>query len=221
MTELAFTWAKEATLLSYSKNPKEGGKNIFHLDLPTLLASKRIRRHPTEDVSVVHIADVSEKSGDGSYSITWVSGVTVDEITPSGIVSVNIGNVKRFSDVLVGNTIYVFGYPKSLYIKNQPQIDPLRPLLRIGIIAGTNPTKKTIILDCPAYPGNGGGPVWEVEHENLTKIKFRVIGVVTNFVPFIDIWKNLRHNYQNKTILNSGYAVAVPMDPVLELVNSP
>lgn len=207
--------AKKVTLLSYSKDPRETGKNILQLDLPTLLAAKRIRRHPTEDVATIYIADRTGKK------LSLVSGVSVIEKTPLGIIGVELDLVKRFADVLTSNTIYVFGYPTSLGIKEIPQIDPLRPLLRFGIIAGTNPIRKTIILDCPSYPGNSGGPVLEIEEFGIGERRFRVIGVVSQFIPFAETWVNITHKYQNHTISNSGYAVSVSMDPVLELISAP
>jgi hypothetical protein len=129
--------------------------------------------------------------------------------------------VKHFNDVLTANTVYVFGYPTSLGMKEVPQVDPLRPLLRAGIIAGTNSARKTIILDCPSYPGNSGGPFLEAEQVDLTDQRSRVIGVVSQFVPFAETRVNITHKYQNLTISNSGYTVAVSMDPVLDLIGTP
>lgn len=201
---------KKATLLSYSKDPKETRKNSIKLDLPSLLAAKKIRKHPTQDVTTVHIGTFE----DGR--IKPVSGVAAVQGSP-GILGVGINNVKRFSDVLTANQIYVFGYPTSIGLKEIPQVDPLRPLLRVGIVAGTNPARKTIILDCPSYPGNSGGPVLEVEEVDPFNRHFQVIGVVSQFVSFAETWVNVTHKYQNLTLSNSGYTVAVPMDAVLEL----
>ena len=153
--------------------------------------------------------------------INTVPGITVVEMSPSGILGVGIANVKRFGDVLTSNPIYVFGYPTSIGMKEIPQIDPFRPLLRFGIIAGTNPARKTIILDCPSYPGNSGGPILEVEEVKPFSRHFQVIGVISQFVPFAETWENKTHRYQNITISNSGYAVAVSMDSVLELISVP
>jgi len=211
--------AKKATLLSYSKDPKETERNIIQLDLLNLLAANKIRKHSTEDVAIVLIGDVTDNNKPDSFEIKILSGATVLEKSPSGILCVNIKSIKQFKDVLTANTIYLFGHPTSIGIKEIPQIDPLRPLLRFGIIAGTNPSNKTIILDCPSYPGNSGGPVLEVEEDSIINRHFSIIGVVSQFVPFEETWLNETHKYKNFTISNSGYAVAVSMDPVLELTN--
>jgi hypothetical protein len=118
--------------------------------------------------------------------------------------------------VLTANDVFIFGFPTSIGLKAIPQIDYLRPLLRAGVIAGTNEQAKTIILDCPAYGGNSGGPVLEIEEEDFVK-KFRVIGVVSQFVPVAETWRNMTHGYNNTNISNSGYAIAIPMDFVLDL----
>lgn len=209
---------KQAKLLFYSKDPKEMGSNIFEVDLAALFTSGEIRRHSTEDIAIIHIADAGPSAEPDSKIVTMIPGVSVVQKTSKGILGVGLDNVKLFENVLTANPIYVFGYPTSLGIKELPQIDPLRPLLRFGIIAGTNPARKTIILDCPSYPGNSGGPVLEVEYTDQLQ-RFRVIGVISEFVPFAETWVNVTHKYENLTISNSGYTVAVPMDPVLELIN--
>jgi len=204
--------AREATLLSYSKDPKETRTNTIKLDLPSLFASKGIRKHPTQDVTAVLIGSFE----DGS--IKPGPGVTVVQGAP-GILGVGISGVKRFDEILAANQIYVFGYPTSIGLKQTQQVDPLRPLLRFRIVAGTNPARETIILDCPSYPGNSGGPVLEVEEVGPFECHFRVIGVVSQFVPFAEIWVNVPPGYNSFTLSNSGYTVAVPMDPVLELTS--
>ena len=90
--------------------------------------------------------------------------------------------------------------------------------LPIRIVAGTNDQTKTIILDCPAYGGNSGGPVLEVGQEHSGARKFRPIGLVSQFVPAIGRWVNEPDGYTNTNVYNSGYTVATPMDFVLELV---
>jgi hypothetical protein len=94
-------------------------------------------------------------------------------------------NIKKIEDVSIGNDIFIFGYPTSLGIETHPQIDKRKPLLRKEIIAGKNINSKTIILDAPIYKGNSGGPVVEVDQVSLTKTKFPIIGVVTEFMEVL------------------------------------
>jgi S1-C subfamily serine protease len=57
---------KQVTLLSYPKDPKEAGKNLIRLDLGTLFEAKRIRKHSSEDVAVVQVADLTGGADTGS-----------------------------------------------------------------------------------------------------------------------------------------------------------
>jgi len=213
--------AKKAKLLSYSIDPKETERNIIQLDLKALVESNRVRKHSSEDIAVVFIAMSKENPETGQRPLSVVPGVVVIQKAPSGILGVNSGSVKPFKEVLTANPIYVFGYPTSLGMAEIPQIDPLRPLLRFGIVAGTNPDRKTIILDCPSYPGNSGGPVLEVEHVDLGKKNFKVIGVVSQFIPFSESRVNITHKDKKITVPTFGYTVAVSMDAVIELTSSP
>jgi len=126
---------------------------------------------------------------------------------------------KIYKDVLVGNEAFVFGYPTSIGLKEIPQINYIRPLLRKGTIAGKNDKMKTIILDCPTYYGNSGGPVVEVERIGAFNTQFRVIGLISQFVPFAEIWINATQKYSYKQLSNSGYTIVIPIDFVIELIN--
>jgi hypothetical protein len=141
------------------------------------------------------------------------------EAATSGLLGVSLNTVRKYDDVLVANEVLVFGYPTSLGLKEISQLDPLRPLLRQGIVcwAESRYTTKLLVIDCAVYPGNSGGPVVEVDRNGFGA-NFRVIGVVREFVPFAETWINSPMNYANKTITNSGYAIATPMDFVLDLV---
>jgi hypothetical protein len=91
----------------------------------------------------------------------------------------------------------------------------MRPLLRKGIVAGLNPAKKSIVVDCPSYPGNSGGPVLQIERQ-LTTSKFEIIGVVIEYVPFVEAVEVART--PGAALANSGYSIVAPMDFVLELI---
>jgi hypothetical protein len=84
-------------------------------------------------------------------------------------------------------------------------------------VAGENLQKHSIILDCPSYQGNSGGPVLQIERDAF-QTTVSVIGVVVEYVPFGDVATHPRLGYSTFTLENSGYSVAESMDPVLELI---
>lgn len=80
-------------------------------------------------------------------------------------------------------------------------------------MAGVNLALHSIILDCPVYPGNSGGPVIEIDQAGALSRRYMIIGIVDQYVPYADGGRTF-------TIMaNSGYSIIIPMDFVLELVN--
>jgi hypothetical protein len=204
---------EKAILLSYSRDIIDKSQNVLQLDLNVLLQSGNLVFHTKADVAAVKILTMTPER------VTHiVDGVTIQSRAHNGILGVHSPAVKLFSDVLVANDVFIFGYPVSLGMKDIPQIDYQRPLLRKGIIAGKNESLQTIILDCPVFPGNSGGPVLEVEQDGF-ELKFRVIGVVSQFIPIAETWLNTLFGYTNLSVGNSGYSVATPIDFVLETIS--
>ena len=97
------------------------------------------------------------------------------------------------------------GYPKSLEVTQFNNFDFNRPLARKGIISGTDYEHNTILIDCPSYGGNSGGPIIIRKGE-----EFKMIGIVSSYVPYIDIWMNLTTNIKNVETSNSGLTVVTP-----------
>ena len=112
----------------------------------------------------------------------------------------------------------MFGYPTSLTGGIRAIFNPSEPLLRKGIVAGINLGKRTIIIDCPSYFGNSGGPVVQIDHPALNVTRFQIIGLVSGFVPFQEEWENKTLKYSHVIKSNSGYTVVEPSDSALELV---
>jgi len=191
-----------ATLYSYSPKPSDSGLNQIQLELPKLYQAGQIMYHPSSDVALIRIA-TPKKIGEQNL-LTPIDGVTM---TGPGILGLGKDTVKLFDDVLVGNTVYAFGYPTSISQLN-PFMGVKFPLLRKGALAGKNNSLKTIILDCPIYYGNSGGLVIEAERIGFNT-RFSAIGLVTNLVPYAGKW-----------LQNSGYSIAVPMDFVEELLKA-
>jgi hypothetical protein len=194
-------------VLSYSRDPTDHAANRISVDT-TVLGEANIIRHPTMDVTVVRLFTHS-----GTDRLTSLPGVTVEGLATAGILGVGLDGISRFNEVLIGNEVVLFGYPTSLGLQTLPQLDPSHPLLRKGIVAGVNEALHSIILDCPVYPGNSGGPVIEIDQAGPFARRYRMIGVVDQYVPYADGGRTF------SIMANSGYSVIVPMDFVLELVN--
>ncbi|MGD0819238.1 MAG: hypothetical protein ABSA71_00665 [Desulfomonilia bacterium] len=194
----------ELTLFSYDRKVNKGGINEFEVQLMDLYNNGQIKYHPTHDVAFIRIGIPKKVKGEDIMKLQ--KGVIKKQGT--GVGGLSKDNFKLFKDVIVGNQVFVFGYPTSISGIN-PWLDTKLPLLRKGTIAGKNENLNAIILDCPAFQGNSGGLVIEVEQESIDKIKYKAIGLITNLVPYAGAW-----------IQNSGYSIVVPMDFVEELLNA-
>jgi hypothetical protein len=214
-------------LLSYSRDPADTTQNLVKVEMDILQGEGNVKPHPSEDIAVIklfektRIADLPPTSGSAQgpipqYSLSALHGVTVASNAKLGLTYVPAQVTKTFSQVLIGNDIIVFGYPTSLGLQQLPQLDLQHPLLRKGIVAGKNPKTKSIILDSPAYFGNSGGPVLELDKSAFVTSLY-IIGVVNQYVPFVD--SAGARTFAITFSSNSGYSIATPMDFVLELVN--
>lgn len=198
------------TVLSYSRDPQNTGKNVVTMDLASLARAKEVIAHTSADVAVVRIADVKANSGGEVH--TLLSGVLMTDLSAGGLVWAQPAATKKYDEVLVANEVLVFGYPTSIGVQDFPQIDPTRPLIRAGIVAGLNPSKKTIVIDCPIFHGNSGGPVVEITR-GFPNTQFRLIGVVSQFVPAVAM-----EGTYGRLVLNSGFGIVMPIDFVFEIV---
>jgi hypothetical protein len=52
----------------------------------------------------------------------------------------------------------------------------------------------------------------------LGTFNVRVIGIIIQFVPFVEKWINPQFNLANIEFENSGYTIVVPMDAVYSLI---
>lgn len=207
------------TLLSPSASVKAyssaGSTNVsermINLDLIQLLHAGDVRFSTNRDVALVRIENCQP---DDHSVVHALPGVIINQ----GISQYSESWLCRLADVDVGADVYMFGYPTSLTAPIREMFDPTQPLLRKGIVAGINPSKQIIIVDCPSYQGNSGGPVIQVEHPSLGVTEYKIIGLVSSFVPFQEEWENKTFRYSYVGISNSGYTVIVPIDVALEMV---
>lgn len=208
-----------ATLICQTADISDESTFVIKVDLRELEKNGFIYKHLTADVAGFKIASISENQKNGVFEMQPISGIEFRGMGNSPAVVVNSKKVvKLIKDVLVSNDVFLYGYPSSLGLKHSPQFDYNKPLLRKGIVANVNKKHGTIILDCPVYYGNSGGPVVEVEL-NGGVYKHNVIGIVSQFIPYSEEWQNLSNGILHTEISNSGYSVAVAMDYVFEMLS--
>jgi len=215
--------AKSAQLLSHGVDAKNDRDNLFVLDLSEMLALGFIKSNPKKDAVIVKLGaftSILPESFPPEHSrwFSYSQGVSAVRTAPGGVLGVATGDLVKYDDVLIGNDLFVWGYPNSIGLVQIPQIDSLRTLLRKGIVAGKNAALRTIIADVTTFPGNSGGPAVEVIDVGFGGKKFQIIGLISQFVPFDNARFNLPLG-EKITILNSGYSVITPIDAVLELVD--
>jgi len=208
-------------LLCQTKDINDDSIFLFEVDIVKLKVAGMVFQHSEYDIAafLVH-TNVEQGQVVGRQTGTTVEGVNlVKKSETSVIITVDAKTAVAFIDeALVANDIFLYGYPTSLGLKHLPQFDYSKPLLRKGIIANVNKKQGTIILDCPVYYGNSGGPVVQVE-EIGDKFFHKVIGVVSQFIPYYENWQNLSNGLIHTEVSNSGFSVAVAMDYVFEMLN--
>ncbi|TOY94177.1 hypothetical protein DM587_07500 [Vibrio fluvialis] len=198
-----------ANLKSYTEDQLPHDYWSFNLDLNQLIQTGNLRYNIYKDVCVIRT----------HFSNQLVLGVTQTRVASKALVGVFLGtSAKSISSVGVSNDVFIFGYPASIGIKSNPymtQFSMDTPLLRKGIVAGIAHNNNTIILDCPVYKGNSGGPVIELAQDGSWKL----IGIVSQFVPVEDTWRNESFGLVNIQWSNSGYSIAEPFDSVQAIIN--
>ncbi len=190
---------------------------IYELDLTKILLNNNLKPHNTKDIFVLKLGDINKID---SSTINYVEGVKIKQSNENGVlITYDMAKSKKFIDVEITNDVFVLGYPVSLSSNELSQIDYDTSLARKGIVAGKNYKNWTIILDCPVYGGNSGGLVLEINEVDTINTDINLIGVVVQFVPFLDQWSSTRFpELFNTTYQNSGYSIVVPVDFIYDLI---
>lgn len=200
-------------LLSY---PKESNlSNEIELNIESMVQKNNILSHKTADIVVAKIGKRDLIEGTSNYKLSFFEDI-IQTKNNGIIVSITKNFIKKYEEVIIANDVFLMGYPSSLSTTQQIESD--KPLLRKGIIAGKNDTKKSIIIDCPVYQGNSGGPVIQVEEVQLGQKEFRLIGLAIEFVPFVEVTESKHFKYQNIKYENSGYSVVAPIDHIIDII---
>ncbi|MCX8104776.1 MAG: serine protease [Ignavibacterium album] len=208
--------SETADLISYPRDPYTSPPNLLSCNLKFLLKRNLVVFHQQFDVAVALIGE-KEMIDSINAIIHYNESITKPDSKPSRVTYFYPSLLLESKDLLVGTDVYITGYPSSLGMKEMPQLEPSQPLLRKGIVAGKNQKLNTIILDCPVYKGNSGSPVVAALQDGL-KTDFKLIGIVSEFVPFVEYWYNDKYGYKNIEFSNSGYSIIAPVDVMLELI---
>ena len=193
---------------------------MYSLDLKLLADEGAIKRHATHDVAVIRIAVLGVTLTNGLSEMSMLGGVNVLSPKEQTCTSFDIEDAGTlFDNVLDGSDSYILGYPVELLNTGFPiEVDFNFPLIRKGVISQRNRNTRKIILDSGVYGGNSGGPVLMVQHRSLAVTSYRVVGLVTQFVP-VSTRMFPQVGITNSVYVNSGYSVVEPIDYALELMN--
>lgn len=223
MTYGQFTTQLIDTVLNiryYSRDTEIDTLHTLVLDL-TGLAQNNLIKWPRDgsDILVARIGNIV----DSTSMIYYNQFVTKPNPVSRPINPIDYPFIWRFGSVDVGSDVYIVGYPTSLNLKPRYIFD--RPLLRKGVLAARYRSNNTLIIDCPSFPGNSGGPVFNTLEgpiiNGIPFVGYQVIGIVVAFLPYHDLWQNVRYrNYFNVDLANSGYSIVEPMSKALDLIKS-
>ncbi len=203
--------AEKATLRARA----EDGEGIeLELSLSALWVTGELVSHAEHDLAVARLGRYQpiDGAGDGAprRRLALADGVRLARGSAAALRGVEPGAMLAIAEIAPAAEVLIYGFPRAIGLQRMTQLDPGLPLLRRGIVAGVDPARQALVLDCATYPGHGGSPVIDAER--------RVIGVVSQYVPMPETWLNLNHGFQNATLTNSGFAVAASTDALLELL---
>ncbi|MBK9719515.1 MAG: trypsin-like peptidase domain-containing protein [Saprospiraceae bacterium] len=204
----------KVTVTTYYNDPTTGDKNIILIDIKGAISNKLLYSKNTDDALIIKIGNF--KGLDSSKGVINYFPI-INKNKSSWLNPLPMEMLKGYSEVYVGDEVYLFGYPTSIGLKQSPQFDFSRPLLRRGVVAGKNDKIKTLVLDCPSYPGNSGGPVIRKVTDGL-RWEYSLIGLVVQFIPYEEQWVNVKSGLVRTDRFNSGYSVAISADKILNLI---
>jgi hypothetical protein len=204
------------SLISYRSKTESDNKTVLLLSLLQANRAGNIKYDRSYDIAAVKIAHVRPYDTLGNVEITYLPYAV--KLTPSTRVNFWQGtDILKFADIDAGSDIYIIGYPKSLGLQGKFDLD--RPLFRKGIVAGKDINYHRIIGDGAVYFGNSGGAVMELTYLPNGDPDIRLIGIVSEYIPFDDILFDVKGQIRSIDTKNSGYSVITPAERLLQLIH--
>lgn len=121
----------------YPRDPYKNPYNLLECDLKLLLNKNLVVSHNQFDVAVALIGK-TEKIDSVNMMISYNESISKSNLKASHVHSFLPEDILESKDVPVGTEVHIFGYLTSLGIKEIPQLELTKPLLRRGIFAGKN-----------------------------------------------------------------------------------
>jgi S1-C subfamily serine protease len=200
-------------IIAYRENPDIDPQIQYKLSIKGCVDSKALRLDKKNDLAILKFAKVEKR--DSTFFLQYPQYVK-KKSKESLIQPWSTEGVAKIDDVLSGSEIFIVGFPRSLGLKSNFDLD--RPLYRKGIIAGKNIKLKRIIGDGAVYFGNSGGMV-VCNHFDGKVFSIRLIGLVSEYIPYEDYLYDNRGIVRSLDVKNSGYSVIIPVDFILDLIN--
>ena len=200
---------ENADILFYAKNFKSDRKNLIKVDFKKLLKDGLLICDDQMDICVVNLADIEKNN-----IIRYKEGVFRNNSIKYEQYFLSKESIIPKDSVHLGENVFIVGFPSSIGIPKIPQFDYEMPLLKRGSIAGISKKYNTIIVDCPVYHGNSGGPVF-LERLDFEQYSIALAGIVIEFIPLIN------STIQKKDLIleTSSYSVIIPIEYALNLIN--
>lgn len=200
-------------VISYRSDAYFDSQDTLVLYLNNLILKKQIAFDSKYDMAVIRIGSRNSDSVTHNYFEGVFRKNRSTRINP-----ITLSEMATFDETKLGSEVYLIGYPKSLQLLSSYDFDFNRPLLRKGILAGKDVKYSNLIIDCPTYKGNSGGPVFQIVNIK-GELKLVLIGLVSRLIALGEYWENKYYGNSNLNIINSGYTVVVPIDFALSLIN--
>lgn len=199
---------KIATISLYTKDFRKDDATYIFLNIPYIANNKLLICDSIHDICIVKLAK-AELSG----AIKYNEGIFREGKNASYVHDHFENIIMSKKDIFLGEDVFITGYPTSIGLQQIPQFDYYRPLLKRGAIASVSEDLDNIIIDCPVFHGNSGGPVF-LERKGFNSYSLKLIGIVSQFIPLL----NSTLSGKDKTLENSSYGVIVPIEYAQKLI---
>jgi hypothetical protein len=200
-------------ITGYRENVDTDSTFKFTISIRDCLSSGALLVDLHNDVAVMKFAQL-EKMGNYNSIIypSFVKKLTKDTKIESWPSFLSLA----INDIEPGSDLFVIGFPQSLGL--QGNFDMNRPLMRKGIVAGKDLKSKRIIGDGAVYFGNSGGIAVAVHFSNGL-FGLKLIGLVSQFIPFDESLFDKRGNQRSIDYRNSGYSVIIPTNFIFSVIS--